>query len=521
MHVSAPIASMNKACAPRDPRTNAPSADALPAPGPLLTVRAAFRQVFPGVMVAMFLAVAEQTILASALPTIASDLGGFEDLSWIVVAYLLAATIAAPLYGHLGDHFGRKRMLLVALAVFTIASAACAAAPTFFTLIAARAVQGLGGGGLMTLAQSLIGENVPPRERGRFQGYFAAVFALASTSAPILGAYLTEHVSWRAIFVVNLPLGLLAAIFALRIPYALPPQRGKYTPDIIGTALFTLATLGLLYALASAGHRLPFDSWRLYALLAIVAAAYAALNRWEQRSEQPVLPVHLLRMPAIARSNAVAICFAATSFATILYLPLYLQIGRGLGIGTSGTLLLPLTLSMVTGAMVVGRLISATGKVTVFPLAGLSLATAALVALGATIGVARTPLVLCLTALIGAGLGTVMPSMQVIIQHAAGRESLGAAIGSLSLSRSIGGAIGVAIIGATVFVLVGSSGDGSAATLQYVMQAGPRYLGQLSEAERSAVVTQLDDTFRAVFFGIAAMSGIGAVIAASVPKPKL
>ena len=155
----------------------------------LLSVREAFRQVFPGVMVAMFLAAADQTILASALPTIASHLGGFEYVSWVVVAYLLAATIAAPLYGHLGDRFGRKRMLLVALAVFPRASAACAAAPTLLTLVIARAVQGLGGGGLMTLAQALIGEHVPPRDRGRFQGYFAGVFALASTSGPILRRY--------------------------------------------------------------------------------------------------------------------------------------------------------------------------------------------------------------------------------------------------------------------------------------------------------------------------------------------
>ena len=179
-----------------------------------LTSRQAFLQVFPGVMVAMFLAAADQTILASALPTIAGSLGGLADLSWVVIAYLLAATIAAPLYGHLGDRFGRRRMLLGALAIFTAASLACALAPTLLLLIAARAVQGLGGGGLMTLAQALIGEHVSPRERGRFSGYFATVFALASTSGPVLGAYLTEHLSWRAVFAVNLPLGLVAAILA-------------------------------------------------------------------------------------------------------------------------------------------------------------------------------------------------------------------------------------------------------------------------------------------------------------------
>ena len=161
----------------------------------VVDTRAAFRGVFPGVMVAMFLASLDQTILAAALPAIAASLGGLADLSWIAVAYLLAITVSAPLYGHLGDRFGRRRVLLIALALFTCASLACAVAPTFAVLIAARALQGLGGGGLMTLSQALIGEHVPPRERGRFQGYFAAVFAVASTLGPVLGGYLTEHFS--------------------------------------------------------------------------------------------------------------------------------------------------------------------------------------------------------------------------------------------------------------------------------------------------------------------------------------
>ena len=471
-------------------------------------------------MVAMFLAAADQTILASALPTIASHLGGFEYVSWVVVAYLLAATIAAPLYGHLGDLFGRKRMLLIALTVFTVASAACAAAPTLLTLVIARGVQGLGGGGLMTLAQALIGENVPPRDRGRFQGYFAGVFALASTSGPILGAYLTEHVSWRSVFAINLPLGVLAAFLARRIPGDAPPRRGTYRPDLVGTMLFCLATFGLLVTLSSAGHGLAFGSWVLYALIALVVAGYAALYRWERRSEHPVIPVRLLRRPDIWRPDAVVICFAATLFASVLYLPLYLQIGRGFAIGTSGTLLLPITLSMVTGATLTGRLVSRTGKVTIFPIIGLSLATASLIVLGTTITFAPTIGVLCLTALTGAGLGMVMPAMQVAVQHAAGREALGAAIGSMSLCRSIGGAIGVAIIGAIIFVSIGRSQSVSSAVLTHVLQTGPEYLDQLPALDRSAIGEQLDRTFRIVFFSIAAITGIGALAATTVPKPK-
>lgn len=490
------------------------------APAPASSVREAFRQIFPGVMVAMFLAAADQTILASALPTIASRLAGFEYLSWVVVAYLLAATIAAPLYGHLGDRFGRKRMLLVALTIFTLASVGCAAAPTLLMLVIARAVQGLGGGGLMTLAQALIGEHVPPRERGRFQGYFAGVFALASTSGPIFGAYLTEHVSWRSVFAVNLPLGILAAWLARRIPDVAPRHAGSYRPDIVGTLLFCATTLGLLVAVSSAGHGLAFDSWALYAVIVAVAAGYVVLYRWELRSPHPVIPVKLLRRPEILRPDAVVICFAATLFATVLYLPLYLQIGRGLGIGASGTLLLPITLSMVTGATLSGRMVSRTGKVTIFPIIGFSLSTASLVALGATITFAPTTLVLCLTALTGAGLGMVMPAMQVAVQHAAGRESLGAAIGSMSLCRSIGGAIGVALIGAIVFVSIGRIHTTLGGVLARVIETGPAYLEQVSADQRAAVGALLDRTFRVVFFCIAAITAIGALIATTVPKPK-
>jgi EmrB/QacA subfamily drug resistance transporter len=487
---------------------------------PELSVRDAFRQIFPGVMVAMFLAAADQTILASALPTIASRLGGFEYVSWVVVAYLLAATIAAPLYGHLGDRFGRKRILLIALTIFTIASVGCALAPTLLTLIIARGLQGLGGGGLMTLAQALIGEHVPPRDRGRFQGYFAAVFALASTSGPILGAYLTEHLSWRSVFAVNIPLGILAAYLAQRIPYVAPSRRGHYEPDVVGTLLFCFATLGLLVTLSFAGHALAFDSWPLYAMIVVVVATYAALYFWERRSSHPVIPVMLLRRPEIARPDLVVICFAAALFACVLYLPLYLQLGRGLGIGTSGTLLLPITLSMVLGATLTGRLVSRTGKVTIFPVAGLSLATLALLTLGATITFAPTGLVLALTAMTGAGLGMVMPAMQVAVQHAAGRESLGAAIGAMSLCRSVGGAIGVAAMGALIFIAMRHSDPSATAALQQVMHAGPEYLAQLSAAERAAIGEHLGQTFRIAFFSMAGVTAIGALIATTVPKPR-
>lgn len=485
-----------------------------------LTTRQAFRRVFPGVMVAMFLAAADQTILASALPTIASTLGGLADLSWVVVAYLLAATVAAPLYGHLGDHFGRQRMLLVALAVFTAASLACAVAPTLVLLIVARAVQGLGGGGLMTMAQALIGEHVSPRERGRFAGYFATVFALASTSGPVLGAYLTEHFSWRAVFAVNLPLGLLAAILASRIPRPpAAPRARRFHLDVVGALLFCLATVALLFALSSGGHRFAWTSWTLLALLGVAVAGFAWLLVWERRVTNPVIPVRFLKMPAIVRSDAVVLCFGATLFSTILYLPLYLQLGRGLGVGTSGLLLLPVTLSMVVSSAVTGQLVTRTGLTTIFPQSGLTLATVALVSLAFTVTGAPTTVVMGLTMLVGMGLGMVMPPTQVTVQLAAGRESLGAATGSISLARALGGAIGVAIIGAILFAQVGQAGDAVAAMLHEVVEGGPTYVLRMAPGEREALGAQIDHAYRLMFLVIATFTAAGALIARTIPKP--
>jgi len=480
--------------------------------------REAFRRVFPGVMVAMFLAAADQTILASALPAIAASLGGFSDLSWVVVAYLLAATVAAPLYGYLGDRFGRRRMLLAALAVFTGASVACALAPGFLWLVMFRALQGLGGGGLMTLAQALIGEHVSPRERGRFAGYFATMFALASTTGPVLGAYLTEHFSWRAIFVINVPLGLTAAALALRVPHAPMDRRdGRFRPDVLGALLFGAATAMLLFALSSGGHRFAWLSWPMLALLVAAIAGMVFLLAWERRHPDPVIPVHFLKVPAIARSDAVVMCFGGTLFSVILYLPLYLQLGRGMGIGASGALLLPITLAQVASSAIVGRLVTHTGQVNIFPKIGLALASVALVGLAASVASASTSLVMVLTATVGVGLGMVMPPTQVVVQMAAGRSALGVATASISLSRSVGGAIGVALVGAVLFAQIDRSVGGAAALLHQAMEGGSAFIARMNESQRALLVARVEEIYRIAFLVIAAISALGALIATTVP----
>ncbi len=482
--------------------------------------RQAFRRVFPGIMVAMFLAAADQTILASALPTIASSLHGFADLSWVVIAYLLAATIAAPLYGHLSDHFGRRRMLMTALALFTLASAACAFAPTLPALIVARALQGLGGGGLMTLAQALIGEHVPPRERGRFAGYFAVLFTLSSTAGPILGAYLTEHFGWRAVFTINLPLGVVAWLLAMRIPVMHAARRPKsFRLDFVGAILFAVATAALLYALSSAGHRYGWGDWQLLALVAVAGFGYVALWSWETRVEHPVIPVRFLRYPAIIRSDVVVFCFAATLFGTVLYLPLYLQLGRGVGIGTSGLLLLPITLTMALVSSLVGRLIAHTGNTTLFPQAGLALASVAFLLLAASVVSAPTWTVMTLTGFVGMGLSMVMPPTQVVVQHAAGRDALGAATATIAFSRSVGGAVGTAIVGTLLVALLGASGTGLPVSIDRAIEAGGGNREALSQADREALVSRLDGSYRVIFLVLAGIAAAGAAVARTVPQP--
>ena len=486
-------------------------------PAAASAARTAFRRVFPGVMVAMYLAAADQTVLASALPAIAAALGGVADLSWVVVGYLLAATVAAPLYGYLGDRFGRRRMLLVALAVFTAASAACAFAPSFLALVVARMLQGLGGGGLMTLAQSLIGEHVAPRERGRFAGYFAMVFALASTTGPVLGAYLTELFGWRAIFAVNLPLGLVAAVLALSVPHVpLPARAGPHRLDGVGALLFCAATAAFVFALTSGGHRFAWASWPMVALFAAAGAGFVLLAAWERRHPDPLLPLPLLRISTIARSDAVVFCFGAALFPLIVYLPLYLQLGRGIGIGASGALLLPVTLAQVVAAAVTGKLVSQTGRVDVFPLTGLATAAGAMAVLAAGAAAAPTPVVLALAALVGAGLGMVMPPTQVRVQVAAGRDALGVATATIALSRSIGGAVGVALVGAVLFAQL-DAGDGGT-LLRQALEGGSAYVARMPADARAQLAARVEEIYRVAFLLIAALAAVGATVAATVPK---
>jgi EmrB/QacA subfamily drug resistance transporter len=460
-----------------------------------------FLQIFAAVMLPMFLAAVDQTLLATATPAIAADLGGLRDTTWIALAYLMATTIMVPLYGRLGDRYGRQRLLLIAVGVFALGSAACGSAQSMLQLVFARALQGLGGGGLMVMSQAMIGELVPPRERPRFQGYFAANFTLASLAGPVVGGYVVSHMSWRWLFFANLPLALLATWRILRLPPSPPHPGVAALTDVRGLVLFAATAVCWLLWLSFAGHRFAWWSVTSVGMLATAVVLLGVLVHIERRSSAPFLPIELLRVPGVSKMTGTIVCFAACFFACIFFLPVYLQLGAGVQAKEAGLLLLPVTLGMVTGATITGRIVARTARPTPIPVFGLSLAAIALLGLGLVAPVA--PRLAALGFAVGMGFGTVMPCGQLVLQTLAGRARLGAAAATVSLSRAVGAALGTALFGALVFALLQGVDLDS--------------LGARSAAEAA----HIERGFRFGFIAAAVVAAMGAVIAARLPRIRL
>lgn len=404
----------------------------------------------------MFLGALDQTIVAAALPAIAQNLSGLTHLSWVVTAYLLTATIASPIYGKLGDAYGRQRMLLGALALFIAGSIVCATAHTLVILILGRGVQGFGGGGLMTLAQAVLGEIVSPKERGRFQGWFGANFALASTLGPTAGGYLSEHFTWRSVFSVNIPLGLLATLAALRVKSS--PGTGLCQLDYAGAALFVSATVALLAALNVGGSTIGWASPIPIVLLAVAAGGYALLARQETRAREPLISPALIDQPVVWRSVLTVLLFASVLFGLVIQLPLLFQTVYHVSPTVSGLMLIPLTLAQVCVSTASGVHISKTGHPRPILIAGLATVTAGFLALAAGTEHTRT-FVTVATVIIGGGLGTTMPAAQTMVQWAGGPQRLGVSTASMAFSRSMGGMIGAALTSSVLLAVLHSQGS--------------------------------------------------------------
>jgi EmrB/QacA subfamily drug resistance transporter len=407
---------------------------------------------FVAVFLPMFMAAVDQTLLATATPAIAQTLGGLRDTSWIAVGYLLAAATVVPVYGRMGDLRGRREMLLAALSVFALGSAACGAAQSLPQLVAARVLQGLGGGGLMVLSQALIGELVPPRERARFQGYFATVFTAASIGGPVLGGIVVSHASWRWLFLANLPLAAFAAWRLLALPRGEGHRAAHTKPDLPGHVLFAIGAVSALFWFTSVGHRFGWASGTSLALACTAVVSLGALVWHEGRHESPFLPIDLLHERTIALSTIVVLLFASCLFAVVFFLPIYLQLGHHVSAQYAGLLLLPVTGGMVSAAVVSAQVLRRSGRPRWIPVVGLAFAAVALFLLGML--PSNMTLVIALGFLCGLGFGCVMPTIQVTIQTVAGRERLGVVTALNGLARSTGGAAGAALFGAIVFALI-------------------------------------------------------------------
>lgn len=476
--------------------------------------------VLPSIMLPMFLAVVDQTIVATALPAIAAELGSVERISWIVVFYLVATTIAAPVYGQLRDVHGGKRMMFVALGVFIGASLLCALAQSVEMLAAARILQGLGGGGLMTLSQALIGETIPPRERARYQGYLAAIMVTSSTFGPVAGGYLTEHFGWRSVFLVNLPVGLVAALLTLRLKPR-PPRAEPWTFDAPGLVLLAAFIAPVLLALEQAqrltASRLP----QVLGLLGLGIVALALLVVRERRTPHPLLPVDLLRNPTVWRSDALAACHGATLVSLVTFLPIYLHIGQGATSSQTGLLLLPLMFGIGTGSMLTGRIMSRTGYTMIFPSLGLIPATGTLIALALWAPHLSHGQLAWLLFCNGLFMGTVMGVVQVTVQSAAGPHTLGAAAASVQLSRSMGAAAGTALVGTVLFATLALGNADAGGAVGMLLQRGTELGASVAPEQLSAVHAQVTGAFRLAFLTIAAFALAGMALAWSIPSRRL
>src|SRR4051812_12104564 len=403
---------------------------------------------FAAIVLAMLPAVLDQTILATALPTIAADLGSLADVSWVVTAYVVGAAATTPLWGKLGDRHGRKRLLEIALAIFIASSAVCGLAQDITTLVVVRAIQGTAAGGLMTLAMAAVGDLVSPRERGRYQGYIAATFAVATVAGPLIGGVLVDHASWRWVFYVNLPLGL-AALAGLRLRLPAPDvEPARHPLDVVGAALLATATTALMLACIWGGDRYAWGSAPIIGLLGASVLLAVALVARERRVADPVVPVALLRTRTVAVVSAGLFLTTAALFAVNVFVPLFLQATTGATPTQAGLLLVPMMIGITLSTNVAGRVIARTGRYKAFPVAGLTTMTAALVFLAVVAGhPSRTTTALGLT-VFGLGFGVVGQVLIVAVQNEVDRRQIGVAMAATTFFRGLGGAAGAAALGA-------------------------------------------------------------------------
>ncbi len=482
--------------------------------------------VFGGLMLVMLLAALDQTIVATALPTIVGDLGGLEHISWVTSAYLLAQTAVTPLYGKLGDLYGRKRILQTAVVIFLIGSALCGQAQSMTELIAFRAVQGLGAGGLIVLTQAVIGDIVPPRERGRYQGIFGGVFGLASVAGPLLGGFIVQHWSWHWIFYVNVPVGLVALVV---LAVTLPRTQGAGKPviDYLGTGLLAAGLSAIVLVTSLGGTTWEWASAETYFTATIGIVALVGFVLVERRAPEPVLPLGLWRERVFRVGGVLSAIVGFALFGSVTFLPLYFQTVDAASPSESGLRMIPMMAGILITSIASGQAIAKLGRYKVFPVVGTAVMAVGLLLLS-RLGVGTsTGLASLYLFVLGAGLGLVMQVLVLAVQNSVPYETLGTATSGVTLLRGVGGSLGTAAFGAifTNKLIDGLSSATLPAQLQQVLGGGGRLTGdqveRLPEIARVAYQQAYVDALSPVFLAAAGVAALGFLLSWRLPEQPL
>ncbi|GAA1567273.1 MFS transporter [Actinomadura kijaniata] len=474
--------------------------------------------VLGALMLTMLLAALDQTIVSTALPTIVSDLGGLNHLSWVVTAYLLSSTASTPLWGKLGDQYGRKPLFQLSIVIFLVGSALCGLAGDMTQLIAFRAIQGLGGGGLMVLVVAIVGDVVPPRDRGRYQGLFGAVFGVSSVCGPLLGGWFVDNLSWHWVFYINLPLGVLALV-VVAIVLRAPSERHRHSIDWAGALLVVGWSVALVLMTTWGGTEYAWLSPQILGLGALAVVLIVAWVAAEARAAEPIMPLRLFRDQVFALSSSIGFVIGFAMFGAMTFLPLFLQVVHGVTPTMSGVHLLPMMVGMLVASIGSGQLISRTGRYRIFPIVGTPIVAAALYLLSRMDERSTTLAMSLKFALLGFGIGLVMQVLVIAVQNRARYEDLGAATSGVTFFRQIGGSFGVAVFG-SVFAnrlaenmtdLVRRGGvpanfDASA------VQANPALMERLPARARADILHAYSEAIHTVFLWAVPVAIVAAVL---------
>jgi len=486
------------------------------AEGPLLLTQRRIWIIFSALIAGMLLSSLDQTIVSTAMPTIVGELGGVENQVWITTAYLLASTIVMPIYGKFGDVLGRRRLFLVAIALFTLASVGCAFAGDFWSFVVFRAAQGLGGGGLMILSQAIIADIVPANQRGKYLGPLGGIFGLAAVGGPLLGGFFVDHLTWQWAFYINIPIGIAAFIIAV-VALTLPNKKATAPIDVLGVLFLSIATACLIFFTDFGGNDAhgwgALETWAFGVGLLVSAALFVFV---ESRAKDPVIPLSLFRNPIFVNATAIGLMIGLGMFAAIGFVPTFLQMSSGTSAAVSGLLLLPMMVGLIGTSIVSGILITRTGRYRMFPIIGTILTALAMVLM--TTLTADTPIwLICVFLFIfGAGLGLIMQVVVLVVQNAVPAAQIGTATSTNNYFREVGASLGVAVFG-TIFTtrltanlkdVFAANGASAAESSNATATLDPQTLNQLPPAVHDGIVTAYADALAPVFWYLLPFIGV-------------